>query len=379
MSTCRFINGVFSCEAPVWADQVTLTALQAAADSGYKISNDGEYRDGVLGADKAIGIVLQRLELDGIIPYDINAVLDKADQAGIPETLDVSEEIKELLSLKCMGNPAYVHVNIAHLLEVLRFMARFKEQRIGHKPIFQVGILTLSVKGTSKNFNAQIFAAEEGIATENVWLYRWCVYQQGGHYEEYWRPFAKTTDQVYGSAVLRGQAAAMTQHPFQPTATSHTVSRKRPLGADETAAQHNAYRMPPTAPPQGEPQAKRRRNNRFNDFNHWALSDDQLFAGDPYMVQGSCMIRLAHGYNNQEIMRRINAHHPGAISSVNVITKRLTHAIEKAAEDTGKTSTQIRQEIANAKAANGVEHKAKIDTSTYANRGLLNPGFLGGL
>lgn len=380
MSTCRFIKNLFTCAAPVWADQATLAALQSAADNGLRISNDRDYRDGVLGADKAIALALERLELDGIMPYDMNTLFDKASEAGIPTGLDLDEEIQELFSLKHMGNPAYLHVNIAHLLEVLRFMATVVQQHMGHKPVFQVGILTLSVHNTSKTFSAQLFAAEEGIATGTVWLYRWCVYQAGGHYEEYWRPFVRNVDQVGRNTVFDGQTMATTKQPIQPAVAANTSSRKRPLETDGATGLPGAYQIPTNTAPQAEPQAKRRRNNRFHAFDHWAFTDDQLFAGDHYLIQGDCIIRLAHSHNNQDIMNRINAHHPGAISSVNVITKRLTHAIGYAADTTGKTTTQIRQEIANAKAANGVEHKAKIETGTYANRGAPpGAGSLGGM
>lgn len=375
MSSCRFFNNIFSCAAPVWADQKTLTALQSAIDSDAKITDDAKYADPDTGADEAMDAALMQLQFDGMNAHDFRDLIDRAQEAAVANPPQLPDNIRDLFSFRNLGNPSYLKIDIMLIVEILRFISRFKEQHTSNKHVLQLGVLTMTVQGKSNSYNAQTFPAEVGVATNTVWLYRWCTYAEDGTYEEQWRPFLRGLSQVGTAARHPARAMAMPKQLAPKEKSTGIVSSKRPLESDHSEAKLNGLQLPMNATMAEQPQAKRpRRDNRYRKFNHWALTDDQLFAGDPVMLQGDCIIRLAHGYSNQEIMNRINALHPRTIASVNVITKRLTHAIDYASEATGKTAIQIRQEIAEAKAANGVNHKAKIDTSGYAVRGPRSHG-----
>jgi hypothetical protein len=50
---------------------------------------------------------------------------------------------------------------------------------------------------------------------------------------------------------------------------------------------------------------------------------------------------------------------------VNVITKRLTHAIKGASKASGRSEREIRAQLAEAKRARGVAHKGKVDVGVY--------------
>ena len=368
MSACTFINGLFTSPVPAWADPIALKTLQSATKSGLAIDNEDDYSHGVMGANKAIETALKRLESDGVIPHDIDSLLINAHEAGIAQAMELGEEVSALLSLRELGNPAYVHVNIAQILDVLRFLARSHEQNVGQKPTLQLGVLTMMVQGSAKSFGAQVFPADTGVVTETVWLYRWCVYNADGGYDEHWRPFLRKSRRSEVPELVNAKATFNPQNILQDPTAAPPRPRKRAFEEEQTPTLPTTQPIPANKPLAGEPRTKRHRHNRFHNFNHWVFTTDELFIAEPYMIQGDCIIRLAHSLTNAEIRDRINANHPGSISSVNVITKRLTHAIERAAEATGKSVMEVRQEIANAKAANGVANKAKIDTSVYTNR-----------
>jgi hypothetical protein len=250
-----------------------------------------------------------------------------------------------------MGVPPFKELDMAIVLANLRAVARYQELLTGIKPVFQVGVLTLTVSGIDHQFFAQTLSAEAGEATDTVWLYRWCTMEIDGQYEEHWRPF----DAPMG----------VQSNPHTTLPPNQTIL---PNPTDHRVVPNPAETTPNPTPPQQPPKRPRApKHKRWQHFEHKYLSDDELFAAPADLLQGPAILRLAHSYSNQAIFDRINAARPEGtgIRSVNVITKRLTHAIQAAAKASGRSVQEIRAEVTAAKSRNGVRHKGKVDVAPY--------------
>lgn len=342
---CRFISGLFgsnSPPAPVWGSSNDLNLLSKALAADLSISSSVA-PEGSSEASCALQATIIHLQKAGRIPADVEKVKGLSDSQR--EALGF--ELKTLdpaTSIQHLGKPNFVNQNIAKVLAILRFVARYQELKTGSKrPIFRVGVVTLTADGFKKHFRAQTFKAADGTTTDTVWLYRWCVMDGNGAYEEYWRAFSgHVVEQQANTNVPMADAPVPAPAPA-PTPVHQPASATVPKPTRKP--RHTAYLM----------------------FEHDHLSDDELFASRPEFIQGDAIIRLARNYSNTDIFKRINAATPGGIKNVCVITKRLTHAIEAAAETSGRSVLEIRQEIVNAKNANGIEHSAVVDTSRYAS------------
>jgi hypothetical protein len=348
---CRFLNGLFgpnSEPAPVWGDQQDLALLARALDAGLSICNTVSTA-GLSEASHAMETAVGWLQKTGKAPIDLQKVLSLSDEQRVAFGFEPSAVASDpAASVQNMGVPPFQNLDVAEFLAALRFVARYQQLKTGFKPVFQVGVLTLTVQGREQQFFAQTLATELGEVTETVWLYRWCVHGVDGQVDEHWRTFD-------GPA---GTSALSTGVPSHQQTTTHN------------ATDHGNHFSSPDAPSVAtspQPKARKPRVKGWQHFQHAHLSDNELFAAPPHLLQGGVILCLAHNYSNQEIFENINTAQPqgSGIRSVNVITKRLTHAIQAEAEASGRSVQDIRAQIAEAKSSRGIVHKGKVDVTMY--------------
>jgi hypothetical protein len=348
---CRFLNGLFgpnSAPAPIFGSQQNLKLLARALDAGLIISNTTS-TTGLSEASHAMETAVAWLQKTGKAPMDLQKVLSLSDEQrvalGFESTAVASDPAP---SVQDMGVPPFNTLDMAKFLASLRFVARCQQLKTGFKPVFQVGVLTLTVQGSEKQFFAQTLATELGEITETVWLYRWCVYGVDGQVDEHWRTF----DGPVGVQTLP------TGVPYQQQTAVHNA-------ADQANISSSLNARP--AATTSQQKARKSRAKGWHHFQHAHLPDNEIFAEAPSLLQGAVILHLAHHYSNQAIFENINAAHPqgSGIKSVNVITKRLTHAIQVEAQATGRSVQDIRAEIAEAKSNLGVIHKMKVDVTGY--------------
>lgn len=349
--SCRFLNGLFgpgTAPVPVWGDKENLALLVHALDVGLSIYNTTS-TTGQSEAFHAVEAVVGWLQRTGKAPFDLQEISGLSDEQRNDFGFEpLTAATDPAASVQDMGVPPFKDLDMAVFFANLRVVARYQELLTGFKPIFQVGVLTLTVQGTGQQFFAQTLMTEAGEATDTVWLYRWCIVDFDGQYEEHWRPF----DASMGAPSYPEPQ----NHTVLPNLTDHSLDSNS-LGTDRNPA------------PLQQPLKRQRapKHKRWQNFEHQYLSDDELFAVAADLLQGPAILRLAHNYSNQEIFERINAARPEGtgIRSVNVITKRLTHAIQAAAKASGRSAQEIRAEVTAAKYRNGVRHKGKVDVAPY--------------
>lgn len=348
---CHFLHGLFgpgSVPTPVWGDQQNLKLLATALDQGLSVS-DTKPTTGLSESAHTIKTAVAWLQKTGKAPLDLHKVSGLSDEQRAAfgfETTAVASD--PAASVQNMGVLPFKHLDVASFLAALRFAARYRELKTGSKPIFQVGILTLSVQGMEQQLFAQTLLAEMGEVTDTVWLFRWCVSGLDGQYDEHWRAFdgpVRASMSPQSSSTVTSQRSTTL-----PYTTNHSSNSNTP--------------SPPNTTPPPRPQT---RQKPWHHFHHTLHSDASLFAGPTHFLQGDALLRLARSYSNQEIFQRINAGRPAGecLKSVNVITKRLTNAVRRAALASGRSVEEVRWEIAEAKRERGVRHKGKVDVSGY--------------
>jgi len=376
---CRYLPvfGPNSTPAPIWGDRESLACLDNTLNTGLTISEPMP-PSGQSEATHAMQTALTRLQQAGRIPNDLSKVQNLTDDQRSALGFE-PRVLPQGSAMQDWGVPPFQELDLADCLAGLRFIARFSELKIGYKPIFQVGILTMITQGVVPEFFAQLFVSDAGLINDTIWLYRRCVMspdENGGtgisKYVEHWRGFGSDVDsqpqyqqqQQESSAPLQGQFPATNGAPS-------TIDHAQII----TTTNPNTPK--PTSQLQPQQQNQRTPRKRLRpEFQHAHLSDAQLFALDPDLIQGAVLLRLAQSYSNQAIYQRINANHaPGMdlygqeqqrrVKSVNVITKRLTHAIKSASRTSGRSEREIRVAIAEAKRSRGVSHKGKVDVTPY--------------
>lgn len=351
---CRFLFDVFgpgTAAVPVWGAKESIAALSHALEIGLHIHNTTS-TTGKSEASHTVQAVVGWLQRTGKAPFDLQKISGLSDEQRKDYGFEPrTEAMDPAASVQDMGVPPFKDLDMAIFLASLRVVARYQELLTGSKPVFQVGVLTLTVQSTGHQFFAQTLMTEAGEATDTVWLYRWCVMDLNGQYEEHWRPFDAPLD------VQSYQDMALPHQTVFPNSTDHSVAITNP---PETTQQ-------PAAPQQLPKRQRAPKHKRWQHFEHQYFSDDELFAAPADLLRGSAILRLAHSYSNQDIFDRINAARPegAGIRSVNVITKRLTHAIQAAAKASGQSVQEIRAQVTAAKCRNGVRHKGKVDVAPY--------------
>ena len=391
MMLCRYlpIFGPNSTPAPIWGDRESLACLANTLNTGLTISETpSPTRQSE--APRAIQTALTRLQQAGRIPHDLSKVQNLSDDQRSalgfePRILPPGSSMQD------WGVPPFQELDLADVLAGLRFIARFSELKCGYKPVFQVGIITMIAQGVEPQFFAQLFVSDAGLVTDTIWLYRLCVVSldddnnggaaAGSKYVEHWCAF--DNDNVFAeqqhssrqdlSSTSKGGPATTTDHHTQTTITTGTDPN------NPSTPKPNPQPQPHQQQQNQQPPFRKRPHNRpyRREFPHAHLSDAQLLALDPDLIQGAILLRLAQSHSNQEIYQLINAnHHPGfdlddkeqqqqRVKSVNVITKRLTHAVKAASRSTGRSEREIRVQIAEAKRRRGVVHKGKVDVGVY--------------
>lgn len=356
--SCRFFHGLFgpgSAAVPVWGAMETLARLANALETGLSVS-DQTSTTGSSEAYHATEVVIGWLQRSGKAPYDLHRVAGLSDEQRAAHGFEPKSAVSDpAASVQNMGVPPFQELDMTAFLAGLRVVARYQELLTGRKPVFQVGVLTLTVQGIDQQFFAQTLMAEAGEATDTIWLYRWCTMGFDGRYDEHWRPFDGLTGIVPHSTVALHRDQTMWQN-----------APKRSVVSNQLSAISES-----TCPPEHQQQLPKKqrapKHKRYEHFQHHQMSDDELFAAPADLLQGDAILRLAYSYSNQVIFNRINAARleGTGIKSVNVITKRLTHAIQAAAETSGRSVQDIRAEITAAKSLNGVRHKGKVDVAPY--------------
>ena len=364
---CRCLTGLFgpnSAPAPVWGDRESLACLSNTLNTGLTIPAQTS-TTGRSEADHATQTAVTRLQNTGRIPNDLFIIQTLSDEQRSalgfePRILPAGSSMQD------WGVPPFQELDLADFLASLRCVARYSELKSGYKPIFQVGILTMLVQGVKPEFFAQLFVSDAGLVTDTIWLYRWCVVSldddsAGSTYTEQWRAFdGPVALQQQGFTSFQNQSstnrALATADNTQPIPTTITTTTKS--NQPKRKQQNKPPKRPRPEPP------------------HAHLSTPQLLALDPDLIQNSILLRLAQSHSNAEIFALVNANHaPGVdaygapraqrIRSVNVITKRLTHAIKGAAKATGRSEREVRVQLAEARRAGGVVNKGKVDVGVY--------------
>jgi hypothetical protein len=350
--SCRFLTGLFGDPAavPIWGAKENLAILAHALQTGLSISNTTS-TTGNSEASHAMETVVGWLQRSGRAPFNLQNVAGLSDEQRVAHAFEPSTAVLNSPSVQDMGVPPFKTLDMAMFFAGLRVVTQYQKILTGVKPVIRVGILTLTVQGIDQQFFAQTLMSEAGEATDTVWLYRWCNMGFDGQCEEHWRPFDGPAGiQSYPDVALP-QDQTILQKP-----TDHVAVSCPPDATSELAC--------PQQPPKKQRAPK---HKRWQHFQHHYLSDDELFAAPSDLLQGDAILRLAHSYSNNVIFARINASRPEGtgIKSVNVITKRLTHAIQAAAQATGRSVNEIRAEITAAKIENGMRHKGKVDVAPY--------------
>ena len=353
--SCRFLFNVFgpgTSVVPVWGAKESIVALSRALEAGLSIHNTTS-TTGKSEASHAVETVVGWLQRTGKAPFNLQKISGLSDEQRKDYGFEPrTEAMDPAASVQDMGVPPFKDLDMAIFLASLRVVARYQELLTGSKPVFQVGVLTLTVQGAGHQFFAQTLMTEAGEATDTVWLYRWCTMDLNGQYEEHWRPFdAPMAAPSYPDVALPQNQAVL------PNPTDHSVAVSNPPETTQN----------PDPPQQPVKRQRAPKHKRWQHFEHQYLSDDELFAAPADLLQGPAILRLAHSYSNQAIFDRINAARPEGtgIKSVNVITKRLTHAIQGAARASGRSVQEIRAQVTAAKYRNGVRHKGKVDIAPY--------------
>jgi hypothetical protein len=346
---CRFLNGLFgpnSAPAPILGSQQNLTLLARALDAGLSMSNTTS-TTGLSEASHAMETAVAWLQKTGKAPTDLQKVSSLSDEQRVALGFEsTAVAFDPASSVQDMGVPPFNTLDMAKFLASLRFVARCQQLKTGFKPVFQVGVLTLTVQDSEKQFFAQTLATELGEVTETVWLYRWCVYGIDGQVDEHWRAFDGPVDvQTLPTGV-----------PSQQHTNTHNATDHGNLSSSHSSVATSS-----------QLKARKPRAKGWQHFEYAHLPDNELFAEAPSLLQGAVILHLAHRYSNQAIFENINAAQPqgSGIRSVNVITKRLTHAIQVEAQASGRSAQDIRAEIAETKSSLGVIHKMKVDVTGY--------------
>jgi hypothetical protein len=368
---CRCLPGLFgpnSAPAPIWGDRESLACLSNTLNTGLAITKQ-TLTTGQSEADNATQTAVTRLQQAGRIPNDLFKIQNLSDEhrsaLGFePRMLPAGSSMQD------WGVPPFQELDLADFLAALRFVTRYSELKSGYKPIFQVGILTMIVQGVEPEFFAQLFVSDAGLVTDTIWLYRWCVVSSdnegtGNTYTEHWRAFDGPPNAQQQQSSMSYQDQSSINRAPDTTGYVHTTT----TSPDRKTPKAKQKQQPPHL--RKHPKKKHR-----PETPHAHLSDTQLFALDPDLIQNSILLRLAQSYSNHEIFELINANHePGVeidgepqqrrVKSVNVITKRLTHAIKEASKASGRSEREIRVQIAEAKRSRGVAHKGKVDVTVY--------------
>jgi hypothetical protein len=80
-------------------------------------------------------------------------------------------------------------------------------------------------------------------------------------------------------------------------------------------------------------------------FQHAHLSDDELFNTPCELLSNDVFLRLAHKYTNRDVFNRFNTKQPNAVKNVYEISNRLHAAVRVAARDSGRSVSEIREQI----------------------------------
>lgn len=367
LQTIFGLYGPNSPSVPTLGDKTTLNLLARYVATGLHIVFTPS-ANGLSESSHAIEMSINHLKLSGRVPVELDIFRSfsrqQCEALGLePLTLHPSTNMQNL------GAPPFKELDIGFFLATLRFAARCQQLKTNLKPIFQVGVVTMTVQGSEQSFFAQTIPAENGDVTDTVWLFRWIIVDFEGEYQEHWRPFDVADD------ASLAQQQQPHHKPPQQTAQCPPIAQAADLSTPPSQQQTPPAVSASTSPPkrkrkrnsqhQTPPTKRPRRPQPYELFDHRPLSDEELFAKPSSFIQGDAILRLAEKYSNGQIFARIQAEHPGQISAVNIITKRLTNAIEAQAEKEGVDKDVVRARIYDAKEANGVAHKAKLDVTPY--------------
>lgn len=371
LQTIFGLYGPNSPSVPILGDKATLNLLARDVAAGLHIV-DAQSEIGLSESSHAIEMSITGLQLAGRIPMDFNAAQSLSDEqreaVGFePKTLHPSQ------SMQHIGNPPFKELDVAVFIAALRFAARCQQLKSDCKPVFQVGIVTMTAQGYEKTFFAQTIQAESGDVTDTIWLYRWVIVGYEGEYDEHWRPFDINVDDGAMSPQPPQQHPQFPQQTAQYPPIAEASSPSIPPSQQQTPPTTGSSTKTSTPkrkrkrnPQHQTPPSKRpRRPQPYEQFDPRPLSDDALFAKPSSFIQGDAILRLAERYSNSQILARIEASHPGEIKAANVITKRLSNAIDAQAKKEGVDKDVVRARIYDAKEANGVAHKAKLDVTPY--------------
>ena len=365
-TSCRFLDGLLGPQTPpipVFGCSSALTALQGALEAGFHVQRDMG-RPGDPDGPDAFDVSMQALQQKGALTEDFVSLISLPDAQrealGLPQVHNLvfspDERTQDLVQ------PPSQKIEFAFLLAILKAASAYHEYATSEKRTYQLGVVTMIAEGSKPNFQAQIFPAKDGVITDTVWMYRWCVQDENCGYVECCRGFRLSEPALAAlQARKQQQQPIVAPTPVRPTTGKRLHSMMADTEHEETLSLlAGTVNLATAAPP---PPKKRHRNARYRTTDLTHLPDAEIFAGDPALIQGDTLLRLTERYSNTEIFDHINANRPvPVIKSLNVITKRVTHAVEAYAERENMTILEVRERLKFARSANRVPNKMKVYT-----------------
>jgi len=365
--SCRFIKHLFGPKTPA----VPVYGSSAAIDElNVAISRDGLFiqPQGTPEPSNNIKIAYQHLQQKGVFPQteQLKVLHDTTMQGG--EAMSVGmKDFDVSLPPEVTGSPPFKVLDIMRVLGTLRIVEKYYDEYVSQvlgdpeTHAYQLGVITMTKRaGDGPSFNVQLFQSKaDAEPTGTLWLYRWCIFNGVGGYDEQWR--------AVGDGKFDMKTLPETT-PMVPELTAKFTKKRARDDTDRTDENIDPDNSPPVPSTHTQRPAKRHRQRRAS------IPDEQLFSHDPDNIRGEIILRLAHHYSNAELLDRINtglaAKGLQRIKNANVITRRITIAIKAQADDDEKNVKIIRKSLNGARRANGVRERvnAMMQATKEKNR-----------
>ncbi|KAK6438016.1 hypothetical protein LTR95_005789 [Oleoguttula sp. CCFEE 5521] len=316
MTSCQVITGLYGPQTPavpVFGAPAALTALASAVDHGLVVRNATSPR--LVGSEHAFRVAVPAVFQDDTIFADLDLLSDEHQHQHMslqhaPRRRPLYADAFDINICDFDAQYADEWVVAGHL-KTLRRLSQLWHDRGERKPIFQVGLLVMSMtEDTLAHFLARAYASDLGDVTHTIWLYRWTYIGDDGLRREHWRGFAAADHAMQpdrrpslGNGMQQPLETPLWSPDPVPYDAARRPRRKRQTGQDEIGPQtpHDRPPIPYDRPP---------KRQRVTSVDHWHLSDDEVFQLEHHHIQQDVIFRLAHSYSNKEIFERINAVRP---------------------------------------------------------------------
>ena len=310
-----------------------------------------------------VKIAYQHLQQQGLFPLveQLGELHSPTMQGGLAPGLEPEDwDLRRVPAPQ--SSPPFQTLDVCQVLGTLRIVAKFYDGLMASsgyaaslpQNAYQLGIITQTMRldGTPW-FTAEVFQSRPEVQTTGtLWLHRRCTANGRGGYDEHWRALG---DRTFDSNTL-AELPPLLAASFPDVPPVAAASRKRIRGMTEEA--ENA-----TAPQSAELSQRAIKRTRHEQP---AVPDEQLFEHDPDSIRGEAILRFARHYGNTELFERVNkglaAKGMTELRSANVITRRITCAIQGRTGNDKEAAKRVRKELNEARRVNGVKERVNATT-----------------